>query len=155
MGELFRNKYRISSARASWWDYRQNGWYFVTICTQDRELFLGEIVEDEMQLSDIGQIAFRCWSEIPDYFSFVKLDVFVIMPNHVHGIIIIDKEAPPSFDSENKLQPQSGNLASVIRGYKAGVSKKQPKSILISNGKPDSMTISSETMKATPGSPII
>ncbi len=60
MAELFCIKYRIPSARATWWDYSQNGLYFVTICTQHRLHFFGEIVAGEMKLSDIGKIAFEC-----------------------------------------------------------------------------------------------
>jgi len=124
MTERFRNKYRIPSARAGWWDYAQNGTYFVTICTHEREHFFGEVIDDEMILSETGIIASRCWTEIPQYFSFVIPDVFIVMPNHVHGIIIIDKEQPPPFDPANQFQPQSENLAAVIRGYKAGVTAK-------------------------------
>ncbi|MCC8146630.1 MAG: hypothetical protein LIO93_09385 [Bacteroidales bacterium] len=123
MSELFRNKYRIPSARASWWDYGQNGLYFVTICTHERECCLGEIIAGEMILSDIGKIAYDCWVEIPEHFPFVKPDAFVVMPNHVHGIVIIDKEDPTPF-VENEFRPQSQNLSSIIRGYKTGVSVK-------------------------------
>ncbi|MCC8186843.1 MAG: hypothetical protein LIP08_04855 [Bacteroides sp.] len=123
MNDLFLNKYRIPSTRASWWDYGQNGFYFVTICTHNQKCYFGEIIESEMQLSPIGQIAWQCWADIPQHFSFVKLDVFVIMPNHIHGIIIIDKEQTLPSEPGNKFQPQSENLASIIRGYKSGVSK--------------------------------
>lgn len=92
MEELFRNKYRIPSARASWWDYGQNGYYFVTICTDQRIHYFGDICDDEMILSDAGCIAGECWMEIPEHFPFVKLGAFVVMPNHVHGIIIIDED---------------------------------------------------------------
>ena len=124
MDKLFNKKYRIPTARASWWDYSQNGIYFVTICTQNRELFFGEIIDAEMKLSEIGKIACQCWEEISDRFPFVLLDAFVVMPNHIHGIIIIDKEQPPIFNPHNQFSPQSENLANIIRGYKAGVSSK-------------------------------
>ncbi len=114
MTELFRNKYRIPSARAEWWDYGNNAAYFVTICTQNREHFFGRIVVNsgshrvpETRLiaslpadgspqfipSPLGTIALACWLEIPQHFPFVRLDAFVVMPNHVHGILVIDK--PP------------------------------------------------------------
>ncbi len=148
MPDKFQNKYRIPSARLQGWDYGSNAVYFVTICTKDRECFFGEIVETQnfasqqqptMQFSPIGKIANDYWLEIPKHFPFVKLDEFVTMPNHVHGIIIIDKrdddgdrrdakfcvstgeQTQPS--STNTFGPQSKNLASIIRGYKSAVKK--------------------------------
>ncbi len=95
MAEKYQNKYRIPSARAPWWDYGWDAIYFVTICTSKRKHFFGEIVDctdgvNKVQLSKIGKIANECWMEIPIHFSFVKLDAFVVMPNHVHGILVID-----------------------------------------------------------------
>lgn len=90
--KLYKNKYRIPSSRAQWWDYAANGWYFVTICTHNRECFFGKVVGGEMRLSGIGEIAQACWMDIPKHFPFVQLDAFVVMPNHVHGIVAIDKE---------------------------------------------------------------
>ncbi|MCF8461009.1 MAG: hypothetical protein K9G46_09805 [Flavobacteriales bacterium] len=90
MADLFRNKYRIPSARAPWWDYGRDAAYFVTICTKNREHYFGEVVGDEMQLTEIGQIAYNRWHQIPNHFPLAHLDVFVVMPNHVHGIVVID-----------------------------------------------------------------
>lgn len=86
----FRNKYRIKSARCHNWDYSSNAAYFVTICTQNREHFFGKIVNQKMILSEIGKIADKFWYEIPNHFPYIKLDAFIVMPNHIHGIIIID-----------------------------------------------------------------
>ena len=164
----YQNKYRIPSARAPFWDYGWNAAYFVTICTHNRMHWFGEIVNGEMILSDIGKIAQQCWLEIPQHFPFVKLDAFVVMPNHIHGILIIDKpetHANPDHNSippvetqnfaslnpnmhapsetqniaslhpnmhapsmqynntQNKFGAQSQNLASIIRGFKIGVTK--------------------------------
>ena len=91
MADLFRNKYRIPTVRAQWWDYCRDGAYFITICTHGRQHFFGEVDNGEMRLSQIGQIATDLWKEIPDHFPFVHLDEFVVMPNHMHGIIIIDR----------------------------------------------------------------
>lgn len=91
MDDKFQNKYRISSARLQNWDYGWNASYYVTICTKNREHYFGKIVDGKMQLSEIGKIAQQFWHEIPDHFPFIILDAFVIMPNHVHGIIIINK----------------------------------------------------------------
>jgi len=89
MSDKFHNIYRISTTRLPNWDYSANGYYFITICTKDRKEFFGEIVKIKMCLSEIGEIAHKYWLEIPNYFPFVKLNEFVIMPNHVHGILII------------------------------------------------------------------
>ena len=124
--DKFQNKYRIPSARAPFWDYGWNASYFVTICTYHQNCYFGDIVNEEMVLSDIGEIAQQCWLQIPEHFPFVKLDVFIIMPNHVHGIVIIDKNDDGRNDepsSKNKFGPQSKNLPSIIRGFKIGVTK--------------------------------
>ncbi len=89
--EKFRDKYRIPSSRLQNWDYGWNAPYFVTICTAKREYYFGEIKNRKIHLSGIGKIAQQFWQEIPKHFPFVILDAFVVMPNHVHGIIIIDK----------------------------------------------------------------
>ena len=91
MVEKFQNRYRIASARLQNWDYGSNGAYFITICTHNREHYFGEIIEGQIQLSPIGVFAHQFWIEIPIHFPFVKLYAFVVMPNHVHGIIVIDK----------------------------------------------------------------
>ncbi len=85
-----RNKHHRRSTRLKGYDYTSAGAYFITICTHQRECLFGEIVQGEMQLNDFGQIAMDCWQTIPDHFSDrVRLDEFVIMPNHVHGILVI------------------------------------------------------------------
>ena len=89
--EKWKGKYRIPSARASWWDYSRNGVYFITICTRDREHFLGECVDGKMTLSTVGAIVQGFWYEIPQHFPFVWLGEFVVMPNHIHGILVLDK----------------------------------------------------------------
>jgi len=89
--DKFKNKYRIPSARLQSWDYGANGAYFITICTQNREHFFGEIANNEMQLNEWGQWAEKYWTEIPNHFPFIELGNFVVMPNHTHGILIFDK----------------------------------------------------------------
>ncbi len=88
---LFKNKYRIPAARAPW-DYSSDGFYFVTICTKNFKEYFGKIENGEIKLSKIGEIAQKFWLEIPKHFPFVALDEFVVMPNHVHGILIIERE---------------------------------------------------------------
>jgi REP element-mobilizing transposase RayT len=74
-----------------------------------------------MHLSAIGEMAEKYWLEIPKHFPFVKLGAFIIMPNHVHGIIILNKLNNEGDQTKNKFGPQSKNLGSIIRGYKIGV----------------------------------
>ena len=91
MVNKYQNKYRIPSARLQTWDYSSNGAYFITICTQNREHFFGKIENGDMQLNEIGLMAEQFWAAIPQHFEFVELGNFVIMPNHVHGILIINQ----------------------------------------------------------------
>jgi REP element-mobilizing transposase RayT len=86
---LYKNKYRIPSTRYKEWDYSEEGFYFVTICTDDRKMFFGDVVGGEMVLSPIGKIVKDFWLKIPEYFNNTELDEFVVMPNHLHGIIVI------------------------------------------------------------------
>lgn len=85
----FRNKYRVESARLKHYDYSSNGEYFITICTKNREYFFGEIINGVMKLSEIGKIAQQFWQEIETLHNFIELDEWIIMPNHIHGIIFI------------------------------------------------------------------
>jgi len=87
----YLNKYRSESARAQWWDYGWNGAYFITICTADREHFFGEIKNGKMILSPTGVIADLLWHEITNHSKYVELGDFVVMPNHIHGILILNK----------------------------------------------------------------
>jgi REP element-mobilizing transposase RayT len=71
-------------------DYAQAGAYFVTLCTHDRMCLLGSVVEGDMRLNDAGQFLQATWEALPDHYPHVELDEFVVMPNHVHGIIVLD-----------------------------------------------------------------
>jgi REP element-mobilizing transposase RayT len=128
--ERYKNKHHISSSRLTGWDYGSHGLYFVTICTKDRIRYFGEIVEtcieDQyssfLQNTDIGLIAQSYWLQIPEYYSFIKLDDFIIMPDHIHAILFIDKPGKTTWEG-NKFGVQRDNLAAVLRGYKASVKK--------------------------------
>ncbi|MCX6239792.1 MAG: transposase [Bacteroidia bacterium] len=114
MSDKFQDRYRIPSARASWWDYGRNAAYFVTICILDRECYFGEIVEKQFIASPIGEIAQTYWQEIPQHFPYVQLDSFVIMPNHLHGIIIIDKPEKMVGDNETESKIDDGMIKKTI-----------------------------------------
>lgn len=90
MSQLYQNKYRIPSSRLQHWDYRSDGAYFITSCTQNRRHYFGEIENNEMQLNTIGKLAHQYWEEIPQHFPHIELGNFIIMPNHVHGILIVN-----------------------------------------------------------------
>lgn len=78
------------SPRLRDYDYAQNGAYFVTFCAQNRANLFGSIGEDGvMQLNDFGKIVWDCWYDLPKYYENIELNAFVVMPNHVHGIILI------------------------------------------------------------------
>lgn len=83
------NTHKRRSIRLKEYDYSSPGEYFVTICTYMKQCTFGKIVEENINLSSLGEIAVQCWKEIPRHFSNVKLDAFVCMPNHIHGIIIL------------------------------------------------------------------
>ena len=99
--EKFQNKYRIPSARLQNWDYGNNGAYFITICVDKMQCLFGDVVSNsdhdaidkkcEMRLNELGKIAHEIWQEIPNKFPYAELGNFVIMPNHMHGILIINK----------------------------------------------------------------
>jgi REP element-mobilizing transposase RayT len=84
MSEKFKNTYRIASARRQKWDYRCDASYFITICTKNRAHYFGEINDGKMELSHLGILADVFWNEITNHAKSVKLDEFVVMPNHVH-----------------------------------------------------------------------
>jgi len=78
------------SIRLKGFDYTKQGAYFITICTNNRDNLFGEIVSDKIILNEYGEIANAVWKKIPNHFPNVELDEYIIMPNHVHGIIVIE-----------------------------------------------------------------
>ncbi|HNH60963.1 MAG TPA: hypothetical protein PLS80_13090 [Cyclobacteriaceae bacterium] len=182
MSTKYKGVYRIETTRLKNWDYGSRGFYFVTICTKNKQPYFGRIVKSNEQaqvetnlktqvkntidthagnnvetlagnnvetragnnvetragnnvetqnfaslrpvqmLTRIGDVANKYWHEIPQHFPFVELDAFVIMPDHVHGILFLNR---PKYESwrTNAFKPQSENLASVVRGFKAAVKK--------------------------------
>jgi REP element-mobilizing transposase RayT len=86
---LFKEKYRIESTRLPGWDYVSAGWYFVTFCTKNRECLLGDVINGDIRLSAIGEIVAEEWQKTEQIRPNVAMDEWMIMPNHVHGIIVI------------------------------------------------------------------
>jgi putative transposase len=95
------------SIRLQGYDYSNQCAYFVTICTWNRENILGYVLNSVLQLTRFGEIVMKCWQDLPDHYKNIELDEFVIMPNHLHGIIWINgdieragfKPAPTSLTS--------------------------------------------------------
>ena len=114
------------SIRLQGYDYRRNGAYFVTICAHNRVPLFGEIINGEMRLNEAGRIAQRLWNELSQHFSHVDTDAFVVMPNHVHGIIVIEdthvgaRHASPLHRSHKS--PRAA-LGTIVGSYKSAVTK--------------------------------
>ena len=134
------------SIRLKGWNYASPGWYFGTICTLNRECLFGKIADMKMILNDAGHIVERCWQDIPKHFSHIALDEFIVMPNHVHGIIAITRSVGaynhtpqrldrpiqrraniysplPDGNTCPPLRSPSKTVGSIVRGFKIGVSE--------------------------------
>ena len=127
---------RRHSIRLKGYDYSVAAAYFVTICTQDRMLLFGDIVTDAMRVNQYGGVVLECWESIPDHFPGARLDAFVVMPNHIHGIIQLAdaarevgaQHAAPSQSNPHRpladrhVQPAS--LGATVRSFKSAVARR-------------------------------
>jgi putative transposase len=125
---LFADKYRLAPARRLGYDYGQAGIYFITICTQNHQPYFGRIqpstgalTDAYLQGTDLARRACKCWQQIPQHFPFVEPDAFIVMPDHIHGILFFQRAAERADQLAPAFGPQSDNLASVVRGFKVGV----------------------------------
>jgi putative transposase len=107
MAEKFQNKYRVPSARWQDWDYAWDAAYFVTICTKDRECYFGEVVDGIMNLSGVGIIADLLWYEIKNHAKNIELGEFVVMPNHIHGIISLNGNDDANVETGHAVETQA------------------------------------------------
>ncbi|MBO3097734.1 transposase [Gelidibacter pelagius] len=107
MADKFQNKHRIPSARLQTWDYRWQGAYFITICTKNRAHYFGEVLKNKMELTNIGVLADVFWHEIKNHSKNITLGEFIVMPNHVHGILIIN--AGPIEETRHALSLRDSN----------------------------------------------
>jgi putative transposase len=140
------NIHHRRSIRLKGYDYSQEGLYFITINTKDRECLLGKIINAEMVLNDAGKIANECWLEIPKHFPNVIMHEYIIMPNHVHGIIELIRvdDIPDQIaknvgtrhvvslhnrdhnhgDNHNQFsKPIPGSISVIIQQYKSSVTR--------------------------------
>lgn len=115
------DKHHRRSIRLREYDYREPGAYFVTICTFGKECILGSIHDGEVTRSSVGRIVEQCLLALPQLFPHIELDAFIIMPNHLHVIIIIrEMECRGEASSTAKAHgTTSGSLASVIQNFKS------------------------------------
>jgi REP element-mobilizing transposase RayT len=123
-----RHSYHRHSIRLKGYDYSRPGAYFVTLVCSGYKCLFGNIFDQEMQLNDIGKLAQKCWLKIPDHFPGTEVEPFVIMPNHMHGVITIftDDRRGTIYRAptlEEFSQPVAGSIPTIIRTYKAGVSR--------------------------------
>jgi len=113
--------------RLQQYDYSQAGAYFLTICVHNRKHLFGNIENGQIHLNDAGCVVKRCWIEIPRHFSFIELDKFVVMPNHMHGIIIIPDIRKGTACRAPTLEkfgnPVPGSLPTIIRSFKSAVTR--------------------------------
>ena len=116
------------SIRLQGYDYTRQGAYFVTICTRNRECLLGDIVEGRMHLSEAGRLAQAVWEDLPHHYPHVQIDVWVIMPNHMHGIIILTEatvgaglKPAPTVPTRHEPAPTTATrhgLSEIVRAFK-------------------------------------
>lgn len=117
----FKETFRIESARLKEWDYSNPWWYYITMNTKNHTPYFGEIKNGKMVLNELGKIAENIWNEIPKHFSNAELDYYVIMPTHVHGIIIINQTVETRHASS--LQHKNITLSDIIGSFKSAVTK--------------------------------
>ena len=134
------NRHHRQSIRLRGYDYTQAGAYFVTIVIQNRELLLGEIVDRVMRLNDYGRVVLEEWNKLPARFSSVTLDASAIMPNHLHGIIMIGVDGKGKASAEHgvanakissadalplhPIGPISGSLGAIVQNFKSTSSRR-------------------------------
>lgn len=123
------------SIRLAGYDYSQAGLYFVTICAKDRKSMFGRVEHDNVLLNNVGNVVKKCWLQIPEHYPNVVLHEFIIMPNHIHGIIELvganyyspDSTGQIIFWANNNSPLQakgtSGTIGAIVRGFKIGTTK--------------------------------
>ena len=137
------------SIRLKEYDYSQAGGYYITIVSLRRESIFGEVVNGEMRINALGKIIEECWFEIPAHFPNTNADIFVVMPNHVHGILIIHADPgrgtiyrAPTPGIENRAptptieqfgKPVVGSLPTIIQTFKATVTRRAGRELNLSN----------------------
>lgn len=153
-------RFHRRSIRLKGYDYAQEGAYFLTMCTHERIHLFGQVADGEMVRNAVGDIAQRCWDAIPQHMPHADIDEFIVMPNHVHGIVIIrerlapymaggttvvgadhDRPLPdpdPPANPTHRVMPivPHGSLGRIVRAYKSAVTRAAYADGLIPRGTP-------------------
>jgi REP element-mobilizing transposase RayT len=125
---LFHNQYRIPTTRLQYWNYGNDGWYYLTICTKQRKCHFGKIKNYKMYLSPIGKIVEYYIKQIPQHFPNATLETFIIMPNHIHLIITLDTDKNKKTmrvaylnnpSKMSRITPEAGSIPVIIGSFKA------------------------------------
>jgi REP element-mobilizing transposase RayT len=116
----FRKLPQRKSLRLKGYDYSLTGGYFVTLCTKGREAIFGTVIADQMHLNELGEIVLKCWKDLPRHYSNVELDEFVVMPNHVHGVVMLRAGLKPAPTSNRKTH----GLPEIVRAFKTFSSRR-------------------------------
>ena len=131
----YPDRHHRRSIRLRGHDYAQAGAYFITICSRDRVCIFADVVEGAIVLTPIGEVAMSCWEAIPVHFPASDLDAFVVMPNHLHGIVVLGERradegtacrAPTTRSSpvvERFGAPTARSIPTIVRSFKAAVTK--------------------------------
>jgi hypothetical protein len=114
MSDKFQDRYRIPSARAQWWDYGNDAAYFITICSAGKDFDFGKIINRKMILSKLGLLAETFWFEITNHFHTVELGAFIVMPNHVHGLLMLTGNKKKEKDVLNGLDVNTNDDCSTV-----------------------------------------
>ena len=114
--------------RMQGWDFTSPGWYFITICTQGMKSRFGTIVNGRMVLNDAGRKAAEFWRDIPAHFPRAVVDEYVVMPNHVHGLLqLVERDTACRVPVERQLEsfgkPVAGSVSTIVRSYKSAVTR--------------------------------
>lgn len=136
----YKNRYRIESTRIQHWDYANPGIYFITIMVNNRNCLLGSISKNTFTYSSLGTVAYTLWFELEHHFPGIKLDSFIVMPNHIHGLIeipdktsdVLAHKTRHALSLQRNQNPTGtlryqhqgkGTLSSIVGSYKSAVSK--------------------------------
>ena len=126
-GQITKQRPDRRSVRLRSFDYTQCGAYFVTICAWERRSLFGEVVDGQVGLNALGNVVEETWLAIPSHFPGVELDASVVMPNHIHGIIVVTvaaQHAAPGRPSPPTFAVIPGSLGAIVRSFKSAVTKR-------------------------------
>ena len=115
---------RRRSLRLPNYDYSQAGAYFITVCTHGRELLFGDVIDSEMELNELGRIAAQEWLKSARLRDEIALDAWAVMPNHVHGIVLITDDRGKGDRPAAPAGPRPRSLGALMAGFKSAATKR-------------------------------